>query len=152
MSGQKTVQKPSACFCVNVRRASRAITKIYDQTMAPSGLKVTQYSLLNNIDAHGPLNISALAKLLTLDRTTLVRNLKPLEAAGFIENRPSPNPRERQVSITNHGRQTVALAQPLWKQAQRRMSQHIGAENLGMLGHLAGVLEGLTTAQDELIA
>ena len=143
MPGQKPRQEPSPCYCVNVRRASRAVTKIYDQALESSGLKVTQYSLLKNIDAYGPLTTSGLARLLTLDRTTLVRNLKLLEAAGFIENRPSSDPRERQVCITEHGRQTVALALPLWKNAQRRMSQHIGAENLSVLGHLVGVLEGL---------
>lgn len=150
MSGQGHIQKPSACFCVNVRRASRAITKIYDQALAPSGLKVTQYSLLKNIDAHGPLNTSALARLLTLERTTLVRNLKLLETAGLIENSPSLDPRERQVSITDHGQQTVALAQPLWKQAQRTLRQRIGVEHLELLGHLASTLEGIAIGHETL--
>ncbi|NVN98596.1 MAG: MarR family transcriptional regulator [Geobacteraceae bacterium] len=152
MPRQKDAQKPGACFCVNVRRAARAITKIYDQALEPSGLKVTQYSMLKNIDAYGPLNTSALAKLLSLDRTTLVRNLKLLESAGLIENRTSPDPRERQFIITEHGRQTVAHAMPFWKHTQRRLSQQIGTDNLALIGHLASVLEGLATGQDEPIA
>src|SRR4051812_34403538 len=107
-------QQPSACLCVNVRRASRAITRIYDQALEASGLKVTQFSLLKNIQAHGPLNITALGKLLMLDRTTLVRNLKPLETAGLIENSPSAAPRERRVGITRQGRQTVKAALSHW--------------------------------------
>ncbi|WP_173202030.1 MarR family winged helix-turn-helix transcriptional regulator [Geobacter sp. SVR] len=136
-------QKPSACMCVNVRRASRAVTRIYDQALEPSGLKVTQFSLLKNIEAHGPLNISTLAKVLMLDRTTLVRNLKPLENAGFIENSPSADPRERQVGITGQGRVVVKAALPRWQEVQRQMAGHIGAENMQLLAQLASALEDL---------
>jgi DNA-binding MarR family transcriptional regulator len=135
---------------VNVRRASRAITRIYDQALASSGLKVTQFSLLKNIEAHGPLNVSALAKLLTLDRTTLVRNLKPLESAGFIENSPSADPRERQIGITEHGRLTVKLALPHWREVQRQLSGHIGKEKLQLLGQLVTTLEGLASGDEPI--
>jgi DNA-binding MarR family transcriptional regulator len=134
---------------MNIRRASRAITKIYDQALESSGLKVTQFSLLKNIDAYGPLNISALAKLLTLDRTTLVRNLKLLETADFIENTPSADPRERQVSITEHGRQAVNQALPHWKNVQQQIKTHVDPETLRALGHVVTVLEGLAASQDE---
>jgi DNA-binding MarR family transcriptional regulator len=134
---------------MNVRRASRAITKIYDQALESSGLKTTQFSILMNIDAHGPLNISALARILTLDRTTLVRNLKPLEKAGFVEDTPSQDPRERQVRLTEHGRQAINGALPHWKNAQRRMRQQVGPENLHTLGQITSILEGLACDQDE---
>ena len=150
MAPRSPKQQPSVCACVNVRRASRAITKIYDQALESSGLKLTQFSLLKNIEAYGPLNISALGKLLVLDRTTLVRNLKLLETAGFIENTPSPDPRERQVSITEHGRQTVKRAMPQWREVQRQLSCHIGAEQLQVLGRLVTSLEGLAHGHDTL--
>lgn len=147
MPAGKPMQKPSMCVCVNIRRASRAVTKIYDQALKPSGLKVTQFSALMNIDAHGPLNTSALAKILMLERTTLVRNLKLLESAGFIENSPSPDPRERQISITELGRHAIGQAQTHWRAVQLQMKQQIGTENLKALGHLVTVLEDLAAAQ-----
>ncbi len=147
MPAGKPIPKPSVCVCLNVRRASRAITKLYDQALKPSGLKVTQFSALMNIDAHGPLTTSALAKILMLERTTLVRNLKLLENAGFIENSPSPDPRERQISITAHGRHAIGQAQTRWRTVQRQMKQQIGTEQLQMLGHLVTVLEGMADGQ-----
>lgn len=129
---------------MNFRRASRAVTKIYDRALESSGLKATQFSLMMNMDAHGPLNISALAKLLTLDRTTLVRNLKPLEQAGLIAKNPSGNSRERQVSLTEKGRHAIALAVPYWKNAQRQIKQNIGPENLHVLNSITTLLEGLS--------
>lgn len=143
MATKNSLQKPSVCVCMNVRRASRAITRIYDQALEPSGLKVTQFSLLANIDAHGPLNISALARLVTLDRTTLVRNLRPLESAGLIVNAPSSDPRERQLSLADKGLLVMGQARPQWKDAQRKMRQTVGMENLQVLDHLTTLLEGL---------
>lgn len=147
MTTSASIQKPSVCVCMNFRRASRAITKIYDQALESSGLKATQFSLMMNIDAHGPLNISALAKLLTLDRTTLVRNLKPLERADLIANSPSDDPRERQVSLSEKGRHSITHALPHWKNAQRQIKQKIGPENLHMLNSITTLLEGLSVSE-----
>jgi len=141
-SKQSANLAPSPCVCMNLRRASRAITRIYDRALEPSGLKVTQYSLLKNIEAYGPLNVSALAGLVALDRTTLVRNLKPLESAGLVEEVEGCDPRERQLGVTGLGRETIEVALPLWKQAQRQMSEQLGADRLGVLGQMVGVLEG----------
>lgn len=151
MPAGKPPQKPSICVCLNVRRASRAITKIYDQALNSSGLKVTQFSVLKNIEAYGPLSTSTLAKLLMLDRTTLVRNLKLLESAGFIENSPSPDPRERQIGITDRGRRAIEEADIHWLAVQRQMKQQIGAENLKALGHLVTLLEGLADGPGRLV-
>ncbi len=143
-------QKPSSCICINVRRTSRAITKIYDQALEASGLKLTQFSLLMQIDAHGPLNISALARLTTLDRTTLVRNLKLMEAEGFIENTPTDNPRERQIGITEHGRWTIGQTLPHWKSVQRLIKKHVDPESLNALNNALTVLERLAAGGAEM--
>jgi len=149
----KTPQpKPSPCVCMNVRRASRAITRIYDQALETSGLKVTQFSLLMQIDAHGPLNVSALARLMTLDRTTLVRNLKLLENAGFIENTPTDDPRERKIGITDHGRRTILESLPHWKNVQRLIRKHVDQDSLHALNRVLTVLETLADAGGEATA
>jgi len=152
MPAKSSLQKPSACVCMNIRRASRAITKIYDQALESTGLKITQFSLLKNIDAQGPLNVSALARLVTLDRTTLVRNLKLLETAGFIENTPSDDPRERQIGITEHGRRSVGQALPHWKNVQQQIKKHVAPEYLHALDQAVTALEDLAADRDELAA
>jgi DNA-binding MarR family transcriptional regulator len=137
---------PSICNCVNLRRASRAITRIYDKAMEPAQLKITQYSVLANVAHSGPLNISKLARILKLDRTTLVRNLKSLEAAGFIENTDVSDPRERAIRITESGRLVVDQARPYWLSAQRQMEERLGAEGLLQLSALVTTLEGFYDA------
>jgi DNA-binding MarR family transcriptional regulator len=135
---------------MNARRASRAITKIYDQALEESGLKITQFSLLKNIDAKGPLNVSALAKLLTLDRTTLVRNLKLLESARFIENTPSQYSRERQLTITELGHETVMKALPHWEGVQRQIKKNLDPDVLSALDRAVTALEWLAISQGEV--
>lgn len=138
-------QNPSICACVNLRRASRAITRIYDKALEPTQLKITQYSVLANVARSGPVTSSKLARLLRLDRTTLVRNLKPLESAGLIENHPDvADSRERAIRITDSGRQVVELARPRWLLAQKQIENRLGPEGLQQLGSLATALEKLS--------
>jgi len=127
------VHRPSKCTCTNVRRTSRAITKLYDAIMEPSGLKVTQFSVLRNIMVSGPLNKSELAPILSLDRTTLVRNIKSLEASKLIENVPGADTRMRSIAVTKAGRKAVENAIPYWQKAQKQIENRLGAENLEKL-------------------
>jgi len=148
-AAQKALSHPSACNCVNLRRASRAITRIYDKALEPADLKLTQYSVLANVARSGPLNTSKLAGILKLDRTTLVRNLKSLEASGFIENAVVSDPRERAIQITELGRTIVAQAQPYWILAQKRIEEQLGAGGLQQLRLLVTSLEKLSDDSEE---
>jgi DNA-binding MarR family transcriptional regulator len=154
MTVEGTVKKtsaafPSTCSCINLRRASRAITRIYDKALAPAELKLTQYSVLANVARSGPLSISKLARILKLDRTTLVRNLKPLETAGFLENAEVSDPRERAIRITELGRTLVAKAQPFWILAQKQIEEQLGAAGLQELRSLVTSLEKLSDDSEE---
>ncbi|MBU5638975.1 MarR family winged helix-turn-helix transcriptional regulator [Geomonas sp. Red69] len=135
--------QPSVCSCVNLRRASRAITRVYDDALQPAGLKVTQYSVLANLSRAGAVSVSTLARMLRLDRTTLVRNLKALERAGLVEEAPSSDPRERGVSLSEAGRGAVTQARPRWQQAQQLIEERLGADGVRQLGALALALEEL---------
>ena len=73
------------CTCFNVRRAARAVTQFYDDIMAPSGIKATQFTMLGAVAMMGPASVTRLAEHLALDRTTLTRNLKGLADLGLIE-------------------------------------------------------------------
>jgi DNA-binding MarR family transcriptional regulator len=141
--GYQTTVGPSACACVNLRRASRAITRLYDKALDPSGLKVTQYSVLANVMRSGPINVTKLALLLKLDRTTLVRNLKPLESAGFLQQVATDDPRERVLAVSEAGRRAVEAASPHWQAVQSQLRDHLGAEFLEQLAVLVTALEEL---------
>lgn len=134
---------PSVCACVNLRRASRAVTRLYDQALEPSGMKVTQFSLLATIMHSGPINTTNLSRILMLDRTTLVRNLKSSEASGFIEEVATADPRERVLSISVSGRRAVEAALPHWRNVQRQLRDLLGREHLERLGVMATTLEAL---------
>jgi DNA-binding MarR family transcriptional regulator len=140
---------PSACNCVNLRRASRAITRIYDKALAPADIKLPQFSVLANVARSGPLNVSKLARILKLDRTTLVRNLKSLEASGLVENADISDPRERAIRITEAGRSVVEKAQPYWFLAQKQIEEQLGADGLQQLRMLVTSLEKLSDDSEE---
>lgn len=122
-----------ACNCINLRRASRAITEFYDQALAPSGLKTTQFSLLRHIIRLGPLNMSELAKAIRLDRTTLARNVKVLEAQGFIAITTGKDSRTRQLNISEKGQKAVEGANQYWTEAQESLKEYLGEEQLRTL-------------------
>jgi DNA-binding MarR family transcriptional regulator len=136
-------KQPSACNCINLRRASQAITEVYDDFLAPSGLKISQYALLKNIKRMGPVSVSGLALEIRLDRTTLVRNLKPLEARDLITDGAAKGTRNRQLELTDQGREVLTIAASLWSAAQNFLEQYLGKEDLNTLTGLLSKIEAL---------
>ena len=112
-------KEPSKCHCTNMRRAARAITRYYDKVLEPSGLKITQYSLLNHLKRLGPLTMNELSKAIRLERTTLVRNLKPLENMGLVSIQGEKASKARQVQLTERGLKQLEMAISHWNQAQQ---------------------------------
>src|SRR5262245_5567934 len=116
-----------ACVCGRLRRAARALTRLYDDIMAPSGLRVTQFSLMRTLARDGPVRISDLAALVLLDRTALSRNLDPLVEKGFVEIAAGSDARTREVALTRAGKAACARAMPYWRRAQTEVSARLGA-------------------------
>ena len=139
----KNEKKPSVCNCLNLRRASAAITKLYDEKLEPSGLTISQFSILKHIKLLGPVSVSNLAITIRLDRTTLVRNLKPLEAASFIIDVSQKGTRDRQLQLTEKGIKKLVVAEYLWIEAQNYIEQRIGKENIEKLTSLLFEIEQL---------
>jgi DNA-binding MarR family transcriptional regulator len=134
----------STCSCVALRRAARTITHLYDTLLEPSGLNVTQLSLLRQVRRLGAPNISTLAETQQLDRTTLSRNLAVLERAGLVAIAAGDDLRARTVSLTEQGAQALDAAAPLWDAAQARIAEHLGHERLQQLEELLADVETLT--------
>jgi len=119
---------PLPCYCLNARRAALALTARYDEALAPHGLKVTQYSLLCSVARHGTPNLTRLAEATGLDRSTLGRNLRGLEALGLVTLTPGEDQRDRVASVTAEGRARIRAATPAWKAAQAEVEAALGAE------------------------
>jgi DNA-binding MarR family transcriptional regulator len=126
-------KKSSDCNCQNLRRAAMVITKLYDDRLAASGLTACQYSLLKALESSSPCSVSALARQIRLDRTTLVRNLKPLEAAGYIADQSTPGERDHKLVLTGRGMDKCKETGSMWKEAQDAVARRLGPENLATL-------------------
>lgn len=126
----------AACTCFKLRSLARRVTQLYDQTLVPSGLTVTQYSVIGQArrkDSAAAPSVSELAQALFTDRTTLTRNLKPLVDAGFIKIGSGADARSKAVLVTRQGEAAYQAARPLWRSAQTRMRELAGADNLAAL-------------------
>lgn len=121
------------CAHANLRRAMRVVSQAYDAALKPAGLKATQFTLLAVLANRGPVPLTRLAELLVMDRTTLTRNLKPLEAKGWVETGREKDERVRLIGATEAGRAVVADATPLWAEAQARVTEALGPDRLATL-------------------
>lgn len=131
----------SQCICVHARQIARSVTRVYDEALAPSGLTLAQYALLRAVERNEPAPIGTLADELDLDRTTLARNLRPLERDGLLATAVSKADRRvTQARLSARGRQVLALAVPLWRVAQAHIEARIGGRRARMLRELARAL------------
>ncbi|MGE5444371.1 MAG: MarR family winged helix-turn-helix transcriptional regulator [Ignavibacteriales bacterium] len=128
-----TVAKCMDCACFNLRKTTRAITQLYDEALRPTDLRVTQFSLLIAIMMLGSVTVTRLAEVGVMDRTTLTRNLKPLEKKGLIKVVTGDDQRTRVVTLTTRGKEVLAKALPLWEKAQASVIKRLGQERWNSL-------------------
>ncbi|MDF2397243.1 MarR family transcriptional regulator [Pseudomonas protegens] len=132
---------PSQCLCTNLRRAARGVSRYYDGALDGFGINVAQYSLLNNLLRLDQPSISSLAEAMGLDRSTLGRNVRVLEAAGLVRLLEGDDQRNRLVQLTEAGHERLAAALPAWEAAQQRLIDRLGAQKretlLALLNELA---------------
>jgi DNA-binding MarR family transcriptional regulator len=131
-------QRFQECNCLAIRQAARHVTQFYDQLFAPTGLRATQYAILSRLRHDGPMSINTLAGILVMDRTTLGRNILPLERDGLIEVAPSRADRRRhELRLTEAGIARHRAALERWEAAQKRFGAVFGdaraAELRGLL-------------------
>lgn len=131
------------CASTAIRRADRALGRVYDDALRPAGLATTQYSLLSIISrAPKPLTLGDLAAAQVMDRTTLSHNLAPLVRDGLVRLTPGHDRRTRIVALTPDGEAALDQARPLWRAAQDRVAQATGDDRLQrLLDDLADLIE-----------
>lgn len=124
-----TWPKPDLCNCLALRQAARHVTQFYDQFLAEVGLRTTQYSILTKLRRLGPLSINALARELVMDRTTLGRNILPLQREGLIAvGKGRTDRRSKELQLTDAGLARLRGAIEGWAEAQGRFETAFGGE------------------------
>jgi DNA-binding MarR family transcriptional regulator len=117
---------PLPCACQNLRRLTRLVTRIYDQELRKANIEITQFGLLTALGIVGEANQKALSAGFAMDSTTLTRTLALLRKQGWIHVRPGKDRRERVFRLTEAGKGQMAMAQPHWQAAERRLRKTLG--------------------------
>jgi len=125
---------PEFCVCLAIRQAARHVSRFYDQHLIPSGLRITQFSILAKLKTKGPLTINSLAEVMVMDRTTLGRNILPLQRDGPIAvTRGSVDRRSRELHLTAMGLERLTKARTYWAKAQAGLDAAFGSRQLAEL-------------------
>src|SRR5213594_376240 len=127
-TGGPDPRRLSPCVCSTLRMVTRAVTQLYDGVLRPSGLRVTQFSILATIARMGEANLRQLQHALAIDQTTLTRSLNLLERDGVIARASHPDGRIKAMRLTSKGRRALAVARPLWSQAQDKVLRELGTK------------------------
>jgi DNA-binding MarR family transcriptional regulator len=136
-----TEPKPELCNCLALRQAARHVTQFYDQCLVPAGLRTTQFSILAKLKGLGPMTINALAEAMVMDRTTLGRNIRPLERERLIAVRKGrADRRSKELHLTDAGAARLRAAAKGWAEAQARFERVFGRERAAGLRALLRVV------------
>jgi DNA-binding MarR family transcriptional regulator len=133
------------CACANLRRAGRVVTKYYDAVLRPSGLHVSQFTLLQALNKAPEISQQQLAELLEIDSTTLTRTLAPLREKGWLHSVAGADRRELRLSLTAAGRWEYKRALPYWQSAQKGLERALGKETWNRLIDAAVRAAGVVT-------
>jgi DNA-binding MarR family transcriptional regulator len=126
-TAQTISTNPAACNCLALRQATRHVTQFYDGFLVPAGIRATQYSILARLNRRGAMTINALAADLVMDRTTLGRNIRPLQRDGLVAIGPGKSDRRRkELRLTSSGTARFQIAQKAWIKAQKSFEQTFG--------------------------
>lgn len=131
----------SPCFCINLRRAAGVLSDFYDKSLSKAQLTTSQFSLMKSLSRIQPCTVTALADEMGLERTTLVRTIKPLADRGLIHNLAPAKSRNKLLSLTEDGDALMEYAASLWEEAQGAVKAYMGSEQIETLMQLLARLE-----------
>jgi DNA-binding MarR family transcriptional regulator len=143
----KCAEAVNVCACFSLRKASRAVSKLYDDVLQPIGLRSTQFVTILAIFLNEPIGLSPLARAMVADRSTLTRNLNVLERGGLIRSKPVGG-RTRVYSLTDKGRRVLEDGIPLWEKAQGMFVEQLGTRQWSTM--LAGLDAAVRAARGGL--
>src|SRR5213082_908113 len=126
MSNEPDMAAAENCVCFNLRRVARVVTQFFDAEMRRHGIRPTQGSILASLQTRDSWNMAELSDWLGMDRTTLVRNLRPLQRDGLVRVSGGGRGRLVELAITAKGRKQIEKLAPAWKSAQRAAVKTLG--------------------------
>jgi DNA-binding MarR family transcriptional regulator len=144
----------SGCAAYQFRRTSRAVARLYDAAIAPSGIRSTQFAILTAIAKLQPVSMSRIGEILVIDAATMTRSLRLLQENGLIEIAPRGARRQRLLTLTLKAEKALAVAVPLWREAQARFLASLGKkwrefrDELEQAAQVAVSLEAADAARD----
>lgn len=146
----KNIDYTQICVCANLRKKTRLVTQFYDKLLQPTGLKVTQYSMLANIDLQQAVSISRLGEILLLDQTTITRNINLLKRNGYVDlTRDPQDARAKVITLTDKGVEKLNEAAPIWQDIQERIINDIGLENYNDFYETLKTIQKIIQSYDE---
>jgi DNA-binding MarR family transcriptional regulator len=128
MSEMTRAELLAQCACFDLKKATRAVSRLYDDCLRASSLNITQYSVMRMIEVGQEISVSTLARYMVMDRTSVTRALAPLQRDGLIRSRAGSDKRTRVISLTKKGAKLIANAKPSWDEAQKSFLNLIGDE------------------------
>ncbi len=132
------------CFCASTRHAARLLTRHYEEELRPADVTPAQFELLGMISGRSSLSQSEIAQILSLDQTTLSRNLKILIERGWVTRSAFPKDSRRVVyTISKKGKAVFRQALPLWQRAQASIEQTLGSEREAVWSTLDRLISAL---------
>jgi len=126
----------NACYCIVLRKASRRISAVYDEALAPHGINIAQFSAIRSIKRNAPISLTELADKLDLDRSTVGRNMKVLERMGIVATATGEDQREAALSLTAQGEALFVKTEPIWHDVQVQIEDRLGPEHSRQLSEL----------------
>jgi len=138
------------CMCASLRRASRALTQLYDDALRPVGLRATQFTILQVLSMAGEVSQGELAQILAMDSTTLTRTLRIMGREGWIAERRGKDRRERLLRLAKAGRYQFDRALPCWEKAQAQLGRQLGEKRWHALMKLTNEVTTLVTTHKEV--
>ena len=127
----KQYKQLTQCSCNMMRKSARKITQFYENSLREAGIKPTQFSILGALANTGPIQLTQLADMLLLKRTSLTRNLNILQRNTWIKIQPGEeDSRQRVVSLSTNGYKQLDLALPYWQKAQKSIAKDMGLDTM----------------------
>jgi len=122
------------CACANLRRAARAVTRLYNRELLSDGIEITQFTLMMALNQVGEISQGELGELLALDSTSLTRMLKLLKEHGWVQAKEGDDRRFRLFRLTKAGREKFRQCVPHWKHAEEQLRAALGEKAMSELG------------------
>ena|ERR1043166_7226219 len=122
------------CACANLRRAARAVTRLYNRELLSDGIEITQFTLMMTLQRVGEISQGELGEILAIDSTSLTRMLKLLKDHGWVQAKEGDDRRFRLFRLTKAGREKVQQCLPHWNHAQEQLRAALGEKTMGELG------------------